>query len=193
MVKATPIGPEEKDSALRRRNGTIPFQVNRFFLMTSKTAAVEYRKPGTDFGPPGDVTDRERRSLYDQRSCHFGSALYQDAPDVKNYFGTQSELFRAGKRILADAVFAPAVIAEFQRSGEVLLPPWPAICILFDTSPGLSAPLTGNLSRPPNRTPRFGAEEKRGNHPGDTIHIIVYIRFILTLRGRFAPDGSRQP
>jgi hypothetical protein len=109
MVKATPIGPEEKDSALRRRNGTIPFQVNRFFLMTSKTAAVEYRKPGTDFGPPGDVTDRERRSLYDQRSCHFGSALYQDAPDVKNYFGTQSEPFRADKRILADAVFAPAV------------------------------------------------------------------------------------
>ena len=35
----------------------------------------------------------ERRSLSDQRSCHFVSALYQDEPDVKKYFGTAEKPF----------------------------------------------------------------------------------------------------
>ena len=52
-----------------------------------KNGCVDIAKSGHGFRPPGDVTDRERRSLYDQRSCHFARALYQDVPDVKNYFG----------------------------------------------------------------------------------------------------------
>jgi hypothetical protein len=166
-------------------------QVNRFLIMTSKNTVVEYPKSGNGFGPPRDVTDRERRSLYDQRSCHFPSALYQDAPDVKNYFGAESEPFRAGKRTCADAVFAPATIDEFRQLGEALSPPLQAICVLFYTPPCPSGPFYRRPLPFPEPQSPFQRRRPGRKPPRDTSHHIVYARFSLVMVCRFGAGRDR--
>jgi hypothetical protein len=159
--------------------------------MISKTTASEYLKSGHGFGPPRDVADRERRSLYDQRSCHFMSALYQDAPDVKNYFGTEREPFRAGKRTRADAVFAAVAIDEFPRIREALPPPLTAMCVLFDTSSCMSGPFYRKSLPPLAPQSPFRSRRQGGKPPRDIIHSIVYIRFILIILSRFGAGRDR--
>ena len=56
------------------------------FYASIKTAASEYLQYVNRFGPPGNITDRERRSLYDQRSCHFASDLYQRCAGCQELF-----------------------------------------------------------------------------------------------------------
>ncbi len=46
---------------------------------------------GSDSGRRKDVTESERRSLYDQRSCCCDQALYEYFHDVKKYFRTRED------------------------------------------------------------------------------------------------------